>query len=243
MAKVRDNALPLPSWKSRIRLYLSKNQAPLRCLAWCGLLLLGYAYVSGVLCGRPNPFLSGRGGIGELAKLMLSAPILFYLGPNRNFLRGYQSLRGFLLRDVLFYGLVFFIGLHFFHLQSIPSINYSLTPYDLSRMPTTGRLVFGLGALAIAALGAYHAFLAKRQGILLRYGTSVFLAIGLLVTITFLLRHSHYVHIHHYFLAGFFIPWTRFRNPLSMLCQALCAAVYTEGISEWSMAALWYSFH
>jgi hypothetical protein len=54
-----------------------------------------------------------------------------------------------------------------------------------------------------------------------------------------LFRHNYTLHVHHYFLFGYFIPWCRFRNPVSLVCQAFCAGVYVEGVSEWSLGLLW----
>jgi hypothetical protein len=110
-------------------------------------------------------------------------------------------------------------------------------------MHPAGRIVFSLAAILILALAIYHGRLARKQGILVPYLSSFFGAILALATITWLLRGHYYFHIHHYFLFGFFIPWTRFRNPVSLVCQALCAGVYVEGISEWGMATLWYAVH
>ena len=51
---------------------------------WTFMLVGGFAYVAGCLCGRHNPLASPEGGYGELAKLLISAPLLFFLGPRHN---------------------------------------------------------------------------------------------------------------------------------------------------------------
>ena len=58
-----------------------------------------------------------------------------------------------------------------------------------------------------------------------------------------MVRGHYYYHIHHYFFFGYFIPWTRFKNPVSLACQAFSAGVYVEGVSEWGMAPLSYPLH
>ena len=63
---------------------------------------------------------------------------------------------------------------------------------------------------------------------------------GVLAVVSLVLQEQYSVYIHHYFLFGFFIPFARFRNPVSMVCQAVCAGGYVEGVSEWGMATLWY---
>jgi hypothetical protein len=140
------------------------------------------------------------------------------------------------------FALPFFVALHWYYLQSIPQINYSLTPNDLRHMHPVGQAVFLGAGLLVLGLVAYHLTLARRGKILTAYLCALVGAVGALAAVTWALRNHYYVHIHHYFLFGFFIPFARFRNPVSTVCQALCAGVYVEGISEWSMGTLWYPY-
>lgn len=210
---------------------------------WTFLLAAGFAYVSAVLCHRANPFYARYNGYGEFVKLMLSAPLLYFIGVRGNVKPEVVGARSVFLRAGLGYALPFFVALHWFYLQDIPQINYSLTYSDLAHMHPMGKVVFSVGGMLIAALLVYHLVLARREKILLAYSLTFLGAIALLAGITWVLRAGYYPHIHHYFLFGFFIPWTRFRNPVSLVSQALCAGVYVEGISEWSMATLWYPHH
>lgn len=209
---------------------------------WVFMLGAGFIYVAGVLCGRSMPLYSRHGGYGELIKLLISAPILFWLGPMHAFAPLESGWRKVLLDNVVAVGLSFFIALHWLYLQEIDAINYSLTPSDVARMGVAAWVVFTGGAVLTLGLGAYHLVLARRQGILMPYILSFTSAVMVIVLISWTLRGRASVHIHHYFLFGFFIPFLRFRNLITLICLGGCAGVYVEGISEWSMALLW-DFH
>jgi len=207
---------------------------------WAILLLAGYAYVAGVLCGRTSPIASSREGHHELAKLAATLPFLFFIS-TRHVLEPWQAdWRRALAWNVAGYAAPFFVALHWLYLQRIPHINYSITWADLSSMHPVAYVVFGLAALVMASLTFFHFHLAHKEGVLGLYLLTFAGAIAVIAGISWFFRAEYNFHIHHYFLFGFFIPWARFKHPVSLICQALCAGVYVEGISEWSMAALWY---
>jgi hypothetical protein len=211
-----------------------------RFWAWTLILVGGFAYVAGCLCARHNPLTSREGGYSDLAKLLISAPLLFFLGPRHNLESADAGWRPILLRNGLGYFLFFFAGLQWWWFQQIPHVNYSLKWSDLSNMHPTGRAVYLTGAVVLLGIAAYHCWLARKQDILVPYISTFLGGVLLLVAISWLVRGHYYYHIHHYFFFGYFIPWTRFKNPLSLACQGFSAGVYVEGLSEWGMAPLWY---
>ena len=214
-----------------------------RFYLWTLLLVAGFAYVGGVLCDRAGPLQSRGGGYWEIAKLLIVTPFLFFVGPRHNLRRFSEGWLGALKWNGLGYVLPFSLGLQYYYLQSISIINYSLTWSDLSRMPVAGKAVFlGLAAL-IATVAVYHIYLAHKERIAVPYVLSFVGAVLVLASVTWLLHEDYYFHAHHYFFFGFFIPWTRFRNPVSLVCQGVCAGIYVEGVSEWGMATLWYARH
>ena len=211
-----------------------------RFWVWTLMLVGGFAYVSGCLCGRLNPLASREGGYGELAKVLMAAPLLFFLGPRHNLEPPDADWRRILLKNGLGYLLFFFAGLQWWWFQRIPNVNYSLKWSDLSRMHPAGRAVYLAGALVIVVLAVYHCRLARKQGILIPYLSTMLGGIFLLAAISWVVRGHFYYHIHHYFFFCYFIPWTRFKDPVSLACQGFSVGVYVEGVSEWSMAPLWY---
>jgi len=214
-----------------------------RFYGWCLLLVLGFAYVAVVVCDRPNPLASRGGEYADIVKLLVTAPFLFLLGPRHSLSPLCAGRREVLLWNGLGYLLPFFLGLNWAYLQHVSVINYSLTWSDLSRMHPIGMAVFAAGGVAMAALAVYHGVLAHREGILAPYAGTFAGAVLLIAAITWARRGNYYLHVHHYFFFGFFIPWTRFRNPVSIICQAFCAGVYVEGISEWGMDPIWALRH
>ncbi len=209
---------------------------------WTLLLALGFAYVAGVLCGRSMPLQARNGGYQEFIKLLISAPILFWMGAGHAFKPFREGEWPRLASQLLLVGLACFAGLHWFYLQMIPAINFSLTGSDLAHMGLAARGVFLAAGVLLLGLFGYHLRLARRDGILLPYASAFVGGILVIAVLSWLLRHRASVHIHHYFLFGYFIPFLRFRNPVTLLCLGFCAGVYVEGVSEWSMALLW-DFH
>ena len=211
-----------------------------RLLFWTLLLTGGFVYVAGVLCCRDMPLHSRQGDYAELIKLLVSAPVLFYLGVRHTLEPFNQGWRLILFRNIFCFALPFFIALHWYYLQAIPQVNYSLTVNDLSRIPSVGRIVFLSAGALMLGLMCFHFLLAYRAKSLVPYAGTLLGLIALLVGISWALSDHYSVHIHHYFLFGLFIPFARFNHPVSMVCQALCAGVYVEGICEWGMSTLWY---
>jgi hypothetical protein len=214
--------------------------ADARFWVWTLMLVGGFAYVAGGLCGRHNPLASFEGGCGDLVKVLISAPLLFFLGPRHNLEPADAGRRRMLLRNGLGYFLCYVAGLQWYWFQRIPNVNYSLKWSDISNMHPAGQAVYLTGTVIILGLGVYHCRWARREGILRPYLSTLLGGILLIVGISWLVRGHYYYHIHHYFFFGYFIPWTRFKNPVSLACQGFSVGVYVEGVSEWGMAPLWY---
>ncbi len=206
---------------------------------WLLLVAFGYAWVSLVQCGRPAPFVGRDGGYTHFLRLMALAPLLYALGPCCVLRNWREAGPASLAWNGLGYALPFFVGLQFFYLQRIDAINFSLTYADFQRMGPVAMFVFAAVGLLIAALAAWHLRQARRQGILPAYASAFTGAIALLALITYALRESHYLHVHHWFFFCFFVPFARFPQPLSMACQAMCAGIAVEGVAEWSLSTIW----
>lgn len=211
-----------------------------RWWCWTALMLGGFAYVALVVHGRESPFVSRAGNHGEAIRLLLSLPLLYVLAPRRVIRPFWPDWRAAARWNGLAYAAPFFAALHWDYLSMLPYVNHSLTFSDFERMHPVGRAVFGAGGVLILALAAYHGVLARREGILAPYLGAMCAVIGGIALVTWFLHDSHYLHVHHYFLFGIFIPFTRFPTPLSTVCQALCAGVYVEGVASWSMSTIWH---
>lgn len=210
-----------------------------RLLLWLALLAGGYAWVAMVQCHRPAPFIGRAGDYTHFIRLMVMALPLYLAGP-RLVLRSWSEEGvAALWKNAVLYVLPFFIGLQFFYLQRIDAINYSLNYHDLSTMGATGIVVFSAAAGLIAGLAIFHVMLARQARILVSYAATFIGAILAIVFVSYLVRETRYVHIHHWFLFAFFVPFARFRHPISTVAQAVCAAIMVEGVAEWTMSTIW----
>lgn len=210
-----------------------------RLVFWLVLVVFGYGWVSVIQCGREALFVGRAGDYTHFFRLMGLAPVLYFLGP-RWVLRSWrESGAASLAWNGLGYALPFFVGLQFFYLQRVDAINFSLTYGDFVRMGPVALVVFSGAGLLITGLAAWHLREARRQGVLLGYAGAFLGAIAFLALITYALRATHYLHVHHWFFFCFFVPFARFRHSVSMVCQAVCAGIAVEGVAEWSLSTIW----
>ena len=102
--------------------------------AWLALVVGGYKYVAGVLCGRGNPFLSGN-GLWDFVVVFGLSSHFYYLGPSRNWRPAETSAWAILSWNGLCYVLPFFLALHWEYIGSALGVQFSL------KGPTSDRLI------------------------------------------------------------------------------------------------------
>jgi hypothetical protein len=207
---------------------------------WLIMATAGYLYVAGILNHRANPFASAPGNAWEFGKLLLAALILWLLGARHTLVAFIPPWKKVASYNGLGWVLPFFVGLHFYFIRSIIRTDISLTPAGIGRMSAYTWMVFILAAAVILGLLGYHVLLARRAGILKIWLGSMIAVVAFLVCVTVLLRGSHYVHIHHYFLFGLLVLWLRFPDRVSSACQAISAGIAVEGVATWGMDPVWY---
>jgi len=139
--------------------------------------------------------------------------------------------------------LSYFIGLQFTYLDSImflrrvgdkigtPSLwkTYKVTEV-LCLFPILGSV------LSVVAL---HIFFIISYPLWKEYIVCYGVFLGGLVLITLILRKTHYLHMHHYFIFGTLIPLAAFSHPVSVVALGLVAGIYTEGAARWGYDPLW----
>lgn len=139
------------------------------------------------------------------------------------------------------YVVPFLVGCNYFFLDRIPTLNrmfYKLTwPPFVSMYRGSDWLVLGGIILLAASLVSVHLYLmiADELFLLVYYGPALVGLIGALVSMTYVLRRSHHLHLHHYFIFGVLLACTPFQNPITAMTQALLLGVYVEGIATWGM--------
>lgn len=211
----------------------------LRCLYWCGLLVLGFAYVAMFLCGRPLPFASGNNPWGDWLGVLLSAPTLYLLAARHTLREPGPSLARAVLWNGPVYAGSFFAALHWEWAGKITHANFSLTVDQLSRLDLRGKIAGAVGLAVFAAMAGLCLREARREGILGSYLLSFAGLASIVAGVTWALGRDYHLHVHHYFLALGLLPFVRFRHPACLVTQAILTGVYVEGACRWGLDPVW----
>ncbi len=194
----------------------------------------GYGYVSLVLCGRP-PLASAPDGSWEFLKLILTTLILAPLLDGwitRPWTRSARDLR---------WGLIgFFLALHFQWIPRYAHIDFTLDPSLFSggtAAPAWGALILAASGLGFAV--GRHILEAHRSRHLGIYLALLVAVIAIPALITFMLRASHLLHLHHYAIGMMLMLLARHRFPLSGAVFGLAFGLLVEGIARWGMDPCW----
>jgi len=221
----------LPQVVAGIRIDIGK------VLLWQGLQLCGFAYVSGVT-ERRHPLLSRFGNFSEVTKIFLLGFLLYHLGPRFTLAGAPESTSRAFVFNYCYYTIPFIVGVNWTHLQRIPFLRgASLSPDGLKVMRKSCRaMVLCAFILLVVIAGAvnagWHIHRSRYPWIYIAYALLlVFSVIG----VTYRLRRSHELHLHHCFNCAVLIPFTGFDDPISAISQALLAAIYVEGSARFGM--------
>ena len=140
--------------------------------------------------------------------------------------------------NFMLYILPFFIGLNWTHFQSLPFIDgISLSPQGMRKLRANKAALGALlpiMAFSAVALVVHVALLWQTAYFGWYVGWTALVVAGMSV-VTFMLRRSHHIHVHHFFLCSMLLPYTGFCNPISAVCQGLLAGVYVEGVARFGM--------
>jgi hypothetical protein len=186
---------------------------------------------------------SPEGNAYELPKLLIGAAVAWFLGARHTLQPFCAPWRRVLLWNGLGWVVPFFLAFIYHFLDRILQVDFSLTPQCFATMSAYAWSLFGLAVALMLSLAAYHGLLAWRAGILLWWLGVLPVVVVPIAFLTFLWRDTYSVHIHHFFLFGMFVPWLRFRNPVCLVCQAICASISVEGVATWGMDPMWYPLH
>jgi hypothetical protein len=199
-----------------------------------GLLPLGFAYVTMVLCGRSVPFEPWQSWLC----VTLSGPVLFILAVQHVLVPASDDRRA-LLRNGLLYFVPFVAGLHFRWVGRWTGAHFSLSKSSLAQLSTIDVVMMVVAGVVSVGVGAVCIREARRSKVILGYVT-VFAVLAFVLTgITLLLSANYYLHLHHYFLALILMPFVRFAHPVCTVTQGFLAGVYVEGASRWGMDPVW----
>jgi hypothetical protein len=198
---------------------------------------LGFGYSNFVTTRRPNPMLGNDGALTDLGIVCLATPIVSLYALVIPRLNLYGSMAG----GVAF--LVGFVaGLHFCYLARPDSL--------LAGSFKVGEK-FGVGhslklLFILINLAAHLVWCASNDAM---YRPQMYLgAWGVILAITFALRKSHHLHLHHWFLGLVLLPAciVELPGPLGGYSEVYSLALvgfslsqFVEGASRWSCANIW----
>ena len=207
---------------------------PLYALRLAALAAAGYAYVSYVMCGRP-PFSSAPDGSWELLKLialtLLVLPLL-----NGWIARPWTWSAPDLRRGLIF----FFLTLHFQWIPRYTNIDFALNAsllHSAMALPVLGALLLVGAGLGYAV--SQHIHEAQHRGQLRVYLVLLIAVVTAPVLITFALRGSHSLHLHHYALGTMLMLLARYPTPLSGGLFGLAFGLLIEGAARWGLDPCW----
>eukprot|EP00026_Physarum_polycephalum_P007555 Phypoly_transcript_07618.p1 GENE.Phypoly_transcript_07618~~Phypoly_transcript_07618.p1 ORF type:complete len:443 (+),score=33.17 Phypoly_transcript_07618:147-1475(+) len=236
-----------PNWKDNDVIYDDWLQSfPWSTLViWCITLILGFIYVANVTESRKNPF-ANQGRYVTFTKFLVALPIVFVFGPARTLFEPEEvnnPTKQF-LANYFGFTIPFFIGLQFTYLDHILFLRYMGDKFgtpSLWKTYTFKELSVMIPiVLAISAAVFWHVYLVITSKLIVIYAIFYSIVATFFLLPTYLLRKTHYLHVHHYAIFGSLIPLAAFPNIFSMICLGLLSGIYVEGISRWSMGWFWY---
>ena len=180
------------------------------------------------------------GNFTEICKVLALTPIIYPLGPMHTLqpAAAADGLTRFLLPNLLWYILPFFVGLNWTHLQRWkPLRGISLSPAGLQELAKRPKAAVVVAASLPAVLCAviYHVRLMASAPHPYLYVAYVVVLVVSVAVVSWVVRATHEVHLHHFFTTCVLIPLTSFRNPVSAACQALLGGIYIEGAARFGM--------
>ncbi|EFA84134.1 hypothetical protein PPL_03207 [Heterostelium album PN500] len=215
---------------------------------WMTSIVLGFAYVAVVTEKRNYPFHCRYKRHRDFVQLLILASLMFIISPSRT-LMGPNDLEPHSIHISFVYNYFSFVipyllGLHYTYLDynlflrsvgdkfGTPSLWYTYKPKEI--MTIIPIILF------IVTLIVWHVYLIIADNLweyfLIAY--SIFFVI--LIGVSWIVRKTYYLHMHHYFIFGSMIPLSGFQNPLSSFSMGVITGITVEGVSRWSMGWLWY---
>ncbi|KAF2070714.1 hypothetical protein CYY_007968 [Polysphondylium violaceum] len=214
---------------------------------WMLSIIIGFAYVAMITEQRLYPFHCRYARNRDFVQLLVASVLLFIIAASRT-LMGPDDLNKHTPLSAFGYNYFFFasflLGLHYTYLDKImflravgdkfgtPSLWYT---YKLKEICAIVPII-----LFILSLVVWHCYLIIDEHLwsyyLIAYGGFLTLLIG----VALLIRKTHYLHMHHYFIFGSLIPLSAFQTILSVFSQGVITGIMVEGVSRWSMGWLFY---
>lgn len=143
---------------------------------------------------------------------------------------------------LIFYTAPFYFGVFYYQILSNFVPNLSLDNEFFSRLTQNGITAFIIICILLAAF-IIHSFRLllnehKVNLYILSY-VSVIVVITAISVSLYSLNSRLYVHMHHYILSLLLLPFSRFRNPVSIIFQGFLLGMLVNGVFIWGFDNLW----
>ena len=128
------------------------------------------------------------------------------------------------------------VGLHFGFLDNLPVFrNFDITPSEMKKWKWPQWTIFYSIIALFSCVGMYSVPFFNRT-LLIGY----IIVISIIVLISWIIYPKYVFHIHHFFVALFFMPITCLGNDgLLILVQGILMGVYIQAVTVWGLAWIW----
>jgi len=148
-----------------------------------------------------------------------------------------------IIKNFFFFCVPFTIILHYFHLRKIKALsNINLKPQSMKSW-TPIQCCVGIFLLLWSCFVVGKQFLHYSSEYSLQitylYGCYMICTIFIIALTTFILKRTHFLHLHHYFLAIVFLPFFSVQSEMNLVLLALDLGMMIEGSSKWGLDPVW----
>ena len=137
---------------------------------------------------------------------------------------------------VLFY----FLGLNFTHLDKLPIKHLSLKMTHIRKWGKSQLIFLTFVCLIVLANLIISFIMFAESGVLGLYVSIIVGFVAFCTVISFILRKTHYFHLHHYVWGGVLMILCGYQNLYITSIGALTAGIFVEGVARWGFHRWWY---
>ena len=148
-----------------------------------------------------------------------------------------------ILKNFIFFCIPFVITLHYFHIRKIQVFsNMILTPKHIREWTTCQWILFFSSFIIITylVLKQFNDYPKQFDKQIVFVYLSYILSVAFTITtVTMLLKKTHDVHLHHYFMGMFFMPLVSVQGELNLVILAHLFGLCIEGAAKWGLDPIW----
>jgi len=148
-----------------------------------------------------------------------------------------------IMKNFLFFCVPFTLILHYFHLRKIKILSkLVLTPKYIKAWTPLQWIIAISGVTLISFIVSkqfFHYTTEYSSNISFLYSCYFFGLIFTIALFTLIMKKTHFLHLHHYFLAMVFMPFFSVQDEVNLVFLALIFGLMIEGASKWGIDPVW----